>query len=153
MQKLKGCLTRKVGDYMAYYGAQENKEKVEVMSAEQTLRLAVGYTSNDSLESDGTLDVLLEKNWSNKFYANDIVPTKIKFTLTGRSIRHSRHCVVVSKRMGTSGKISDFISMSDKDSSQYTVKFLNNPDITNWTRLYIDVYKDDLTVCVRVDGC
>lgn len=138
---------------MECYGASGNKEKVETMSAEDIQALVVGSTSSTNLQDDGTLNVYLTKHAPNLFYPNGITPTKINFTIASDSISHSRHCVMVSKRIGTSGKVSDFIGMNDKDSSLYTVKFLNDPDITNWTRLYIEVYKDSRSICVRVDGC
>lgn len=35
----------------------------------------------------------------------------------------------------------------------WSLKFLNNPDITTWTRVFLTVYVDGKTIYVRTDGC
>lgn len=35
----------------------------------------------------------------------------------------------------------------------WSLKFLNNPDITTWTRVFLTVYVDGKTIYVRADGC
>lgn len=141
---------------MAYYGAQENKEKVEVMSAEQVYRHVSGtdiknYTP--TLEADGSLTVCLGEY--NTFFGESVVPNKVVFTLAKdkRKLKYAHCHVMVSKKIGTSSKPSDFFVMEELQTSLYAIKFLNNPDITNWTRLYVEVWKDDTNICLRVDGC
>lgn len=134
---------------MAYYGAQENKEKIEVMSKKE-IRAYVNTTVDYSTE--GVLTIPLSSDNLDVAYGKDFTPTKVVFQHTNDSPSWSHNYYRVNKKIGTSAKPSDFISLNSSSSS-YTLRFLNNPDITNWTRLLLEVFSDGTEIFVRVDGC
>lgn len=138
------------------YAICENKCKVETLSNEQICRLVSGTEMknyNPTLETDGSLAVCLDESIHNTFFGESVVPNKVVFTLGKGMLKYSHCHVMVSKKIGTSSKPSDFFVMDELQTSTYAVKFLNNPDITNWTRLYVDVWKDDTNIYLRIDGC
>lgn len=138
------------------YAICENKCKVETLSDEQVCRFVSGTEMknyNPTLDEDGSLTVYLDKSAHNTFFGESAVPNKVKFGLTANLLRYGHFHVMVSKKIGTSAKPSDFFIIDPLQASMYSLKFLNNPDITNYTRLYVDVWKDDANICLRIDGC
>ncbi len=141
---------------MKCYAIGENKSRVETMSKEQVYRLVSGTSMANykpTLETDGSLVVWLDAADHNTFFGESVVPNKVVFNLGSNLLKYAHYHVMVSKKIGTSGKPSDFFAIDELQASIYTVKFLNNPDITNWTRLFVEVWKDNTNVCLRVDGC
>lgn len=138
------------------YAICENKCKVETLSDEQVYRFVSGTeikNYNPTLETDGSLAVYLDKSIHNTFFGESVVPNKVVFKLTNGLLKYAHYHVMVSKKIGTSSKPSDFFVIDELQASTYSVKFLNNPDITNWTRLYVDVWKDNTNIYLRIDGC
>lgn len=149
----------KVGDFMTYdkcYAIRENKCKIETLSEEQVCRFVSGTASTNyepTLGTDGSLTVWLDESVHNTFFGESVVPNKVVFKLGSNLLKYAHYHVMVSKKIGTSSKPSDFFVMDELQASNYAVKFLNNPDITNWTRLFVEVWKDNTNVYLRVDGC
>lgn len=130
------------------YAICEAKCKVETLSKEeiyevgQPKSVTSGYT-------DKTMILIVSRNTREKVIDNTKIPQKILIELDSDIpvyiFAHS--WFRFNKGMGTS--LSGFF----KAPEGYTLKYLNQPDITNWTRIFLEVFVEYKIIYLRIDGC
>ena len=146
----------KVGDFVAHnkcFAIDESKCMVETMSKEQIQNYVNCTEMSAELASDGTLEIPLTKYANEHVYSKNLTPTKLILKLGENFKKPCKICVRVSKSMGSVSSPSSFIGLGSTMQGLYSLKFLNSPDITNYTRLFLEIYCEDYNVFVKVDGC
>lgn len=141
----------KAGENMEHnicYAICDNKCKVEAMSKEQIYnqRLVKEYGTN--ADKNGILPLRYDQAYLAIKYLN-VGLTKTKGVMLDGFYNDMAHVYFIfDKDMGIGSKLSEFITAESG-----TVKFLNSPDITNYTRVFLEVYYFDSTFYVQVSGC
>ena len=130
------------------YAICENKCKVETMSKEQFYAAMLPKELGTNVDENGFLHLTYEQDIFIKRYLN-VGTKKTKGVMFDNFYNSLAHVYFIfDKDMGTGSKLSDFITAKSG-----TVKFLSTPDITNYTRVFLEVYYFDSTFYVKVDGC
>lgn len=138
----------------------ESKSHVETLSKDQiNKRVSPVISDETDLDVNGCLYLRCEQNVTEKVYNNKLNPTKtyINFDNSEESPYFNglyQHCYFrFNKAMGTSSSPSSFIQLSPAITG-YTIKYLNNSiNITNYTRVFVEVFIDNHTIYVGVSGC
>lgn len=136
----------------------ENKCMVETMSKEQIENYSKPVISSDTeLDVNGVLYLRLEPNISETVYNNTENPTKVYFSYDSRATSEYvkgtyQTCRFrFNKGMGTAAKPSSFIQAFD---STFHVKYLNDDlNISNFTKVFVEVLVEPGTLYVKVSGC
>lgn len=130
------------------YAICENKCKVETMSKEQIYNQRLVKELGTNADKNGILPLHYDQAYLAIKYLN-VGLTKTKGVMLGGFYNDMAHVYFIfDKDMGVGSKLSEFITAESG-----TVKFLNSPDITNYTRVFLEVYYFDSTFYVQVSGC
>lgn len=147
---------------MKCYAIGENKSRIETMSKEQIENFSDPVISSDiDLDVNRVLYLRLEPNISETVYNNVENPVRValSFDMQESSPYYSgtyQRCYFrFNKSMGTTSKPSSFIKLPpDLHIPNMTIKYLNDDvNISNYTRIFLEVIVDNKTIYVRVDGC
>lgn len=132
------------------YAICEAKCKVETLSKGEIYEIGQPKGATSSY-NDKTKEMTLtvSRNPREKVIGNTKIPQKILIELDSDVpvyiFAHS--WFRFNKGMGTS--LSGFFEAPEG----YTLKYLNQPDITNWTRIFLEVFVEDKIIYLRIDGC
>lgn len=143
-----------------YYAICESKCAVETMSKND-----IEYRLNPILSNEpilnGILNLWLTEGVSQIAINNEELPKKvcINCDITPSSPYMSTNGVYqtiafrFNKALGAGGYASAYITLASQVGSKLQLKFLNNPDVSTYTRVFLTAYVDGKTVYVKVDGC
>lgn len=130
------------------YAIYDNKCKVETMSKEKIYNQRLVKELGANADKNGILPLQYDQAYLAIKYLNvGLTKTKrVRFKGFYNDMAHVYF--VFDKDMGIGSKLSEFITAESG-----TVKFLNSPNITNYTRVFLEVYYFDSTFYVQVSGC
>lgn len=130
------------------YAIYDNKCKAETMSKEQIYNQRLVKELGTNADKNGILPLQYDQAYLAIKYLNvGLTKTKgVRFKGFYNDMAHVYF--VFDKDMGIGSKLSEFITAESG-----TVKFLNSPNITNYTRVFLEVYYFDSTFYVQVSGC
>ena len=130
------------------YAIYDNKCKVETMSKEKIYNQRLVKELGTNADKNGILPLQYDQDYLAIKYLNvGLIKTKgVRFKGFYNDMAHVYF--VFDKDMGIGSKLSEFITAESG-----TVKFLNSPNITNYTRVFLEVYYFDSTFYVQVSGC
>lgn len=133
------------------YAICESKCQVETLSKENILANTKPSNAPASyIDDDKSLLLIISNNLHEKIIENTKNPQVVKFAVDTDIENYVHSWFRFNKAMGTS--FSRFFRLA-YSASDYTLKYLNQPDITNWTRIFLEVFVDNKTIYLRIDGC
>lgn len=133
------------------YAICESKCKVETLSKEEILNTTKPHTGTGGYNEDTkVLTLIVGNNVHERVLNNTDIPQSVQFALEDDIEENVHSWFRFDKGMGVG--FSGFFKMADS-ANGYSLKFLNQPNITNWTRIFVELFIDNKTVYIKVDGC
>lgn len=129
------------------YAIQENKARIETLNKEEIEQRLSPIVENTE-PTGGTLFLIADSETMELIVNNSQSPNTVAI---GISSDYQTVSFRFNKSIGSGGYANSYISLTS--SIEKTVKYINNPDTTTWSRMFLTVYVDGNTVYIKTDGC